>query len=116
MNSLELAAVVAACEFDPWDITIRFEDDGAPYLQVCDVMGVCNMSGQPNPWAGRKWRLSYHMTESEVVKTALKAVLAAAEHEALEQFKYKGETIFDPHINVDDLLRLRHTRPLDRRT
>lgn len=55
---------------------------------------------------GRKWRLSYHMTKSEIVQTALMAVLAAEEHEAREQFKYRGRAVFGPHFDVDDLVKL----------
>jgi hypothetical protein len=37
------------------------------------------------------------------VQTALKAVLTAEEHEAREQFFYRGGAVFGPHINVDRL-------------
>lgn len=55
-------------------------------------------------WHSRKWLLSEHMTRSEIVQTALKAVLTAAEHEAREKFKYKGHAVFGPHISVERLL------------
>lgn len=59
-------------------------------------------------WNGRKWRLSRHMLKSEIVQTALMAVLAAVEHEAREQFLYKGQAIFGPHYDVDRLVELVH--------
>jgi hypothetical protein len=52
---------------------------------------------------GRKWLLSRWMTRSEVVQTALMAVLAAVEHEAREQFLYRGAAIFGPHHDVGAL-------------
>lgn len=52
---------------------------------------------------GRKWFLSEHMTDSEVVQTALVAVLAATEHEAREDFRYRGAAIFGPHYDVEAL-------------
>lgn len=52
----------------------------------------------------RKWRLSLHMTNSEIVRTAYKAVLAAEEHEASELFKYKDVDIYNPHTDVDVLV------------
>lgn len=55
-------------------------------------------------WTGRKWLLSVHMCKSEVVQTALKAVLAAEEHEAREKFFYRGRAIFGPHYDVDSLV------------
>lgn len=51
----------------------------------------------------RKWWVSRHATKSEVVQTALKAVLTALEHEARENFRYRGQAIFAPHFDVDDL-------------
>ena len=77
------------------------------YLQVrCDE-GVCNVTGKPLGWKGRKWLLSKHMTRGEVVQTAFKAVMTAMEHETREQFKYRGQAIFDPHYDVDRLAELR---------
>jgi len=48
----------------------------------------------------RKWRLSTHMTDSEVVQTALKCSLTSAEHEAREGFKFAGRAIFGPHHDI----------------
>lgn len=55
---------------------------------------------------GRKWRLSEHMTRSEIVQTALMAVLAWEEHEAREHFTYRGQKVFGPHFNVEALVKL----------
>lgn len=84
---------------------LRFEDiyNNFPYLQItCE--DICNVTGESIFWSGRKWKLSYHMTPGEIVQTALKASLTAAEHECRESFKYKGVTIFDPHIDLDKLV------------
>lgn len=54
-------------------------------------------------WHGRKWLLSEHMTGSEVIQTALKAVLTAEEHEAREAFMFSGRAIFGPHISLNAL-------------
>lgn len=53
---------------------------------------------------GRKWHVSPHATESEIVLTCLKAMLTNAEHEVREKFTYLGEHIFQPHQNVAALL------------
>ncbi len=77
-------------------------------LQVeCD--DTCNVTGKKIHWKGRKWRLSLHMTKSEIVQTAFKAVLTAVEHETRENFTYKGASIFDPHYDVDRLVELRES-------
>jgi len=63
----------------------------------------------------RKWRLSTYMTKSELVQTALKAVLTAEEHEARETFHYKGEAIFGPHFDIEELVRIAQEKRLDTR-
>lgn len=67
------------------------------YLQV-----TFDMDG--SHWTGRKWLLSSHMTKSEIVQTAFKAVMTAVEHEVRESFTYRAAAIFGPHYDVDALL------------
>lgn len=55
-------------------------------------------------WSGRKWYVSPHATNAEVVQTALLAVLAVEEHEARERFLYLGKAIFHPHHSLEALL------------
>ena len=78
---------------------------GEPFLRI-HCAGICNTTGAPLAWNGRKWMLSRHMTVSEVVQTAFKAVMTALEHEARENFKYRGAAIFGPHFNVERLVAL----------
>lgn len=112
MNRFE--QIVAQVSFPPWQLIVG-NDGPRSHVQVRDDSGVCNVTGVALPWGGRKWLLSDHMTETEIVKTCLKAVLSAVEHETLENFRYQGVTIFDPHIRVEDLVRLRASAPLDAR-
>lgn len=63
-------------------------------------------TGDIEPQSSRKWFLSEHMTESEVVLTALKAVLTAEEHEAREQFRFNGKRIFNPHPSMVALMQI----------
>lgn len=88
-----------------WALTeVRYKDwqfvvndiHARPYLQV-------RFWADGEEWGGRKWYLSEHMTKSEIIQTALKAVITAEEHEARERFLYRGRAIFGPHIDVDDL-------------
>lgn len=54
----------------------------------------------------RKWLLSPHMTESEIVFTAVKCCLTSMEHRGREGFLYKGARVACPHFDVNDLVRL----------
>lgn len=55
---------------------------------------------------GRKWFLSEHMTESEVVGTAFAAYKAWIEHEIMESFTYRGVKVFNPHVSIKARLRV----------
>jgi hypothetical protein len=55
---------------------------------------------------GRKWYVSPHATEGEVIQTALLAVLTATEHEVREAFTYEGVAIYAPHFAPGALVAL----------
>jgi len=86
-----------------WHFILTQDQAGKPYLQVAftarDIV-----SGESCTQKGRKWKLSWYMTRSEIVYTAFKAVLTAVEHETRESFRYKNRTIFSPHFDVDKLV------------
>lgn len=53
---------------------------------------------------GRKWYISPFATKSEIVLTALKAVITAEEHEVRERFTFRKQRIFGPHLDVENLV------------
>lgn len=86
-------------QYKDWELTVgNISDMDRPmYLQVRFI------DANGDVQKGRKWMLSQHMTKSEIVQTAFKAILTAEEHEAREQFRYKGRLVYGPHIDVDVL-------------
>nr|QYA18456.1 hypothetical protein KOM_12_187 [Clandestinovirus] len=64
----------------------------------------CTKTQTIQRWTGRKWYLSSHMTDDEVVKTAWCAVEAAVKHEAMEGFTYAGKIVFNPHVHYSHLI------------
>jgi hypothetical protein len=91
--------------FRDWELNV-VEKPSEIYLQVVNYNGRCAITDVPLPWSGRKWRLSVHMTESELVGTAFAAIKQAVEHEVMEHFTYKGVQVFDPHRSIQALLQL----------
>lgn len=77
--------------------------NGRVYIQVT-YDAKCNKTGKLQTWHGRKWYLSEHMTDDEVVKTAYAAFEATVKHEILEGFKINGIPLFNPHVNYQALL------------
>lgn len=78
-----------------WDSSRRLLSFG---MVVRDVQS----NAEARQW-GRKWYVSEHSCLSEVVQTALKAVLTFVEHEVREVFRYDGCAVFNPHIDVEAL-------------
>jgi hypothetical protein len=98
--------VLSRVHYKDWTFRVGQDAPGLYWLQV-QFVAPNNVTGAPvEPWGGRKWRLSAFMTDSEVVQTALKAVLTAEEHEAREKFTYRGRAIFGPHLEVELLWHL----------
>lgn len=86
------------------------------YLQIVATDAKDNVTGAPITWRGRKWRLSPHMTETEIVNTALLAYHNAMEHELFETFTYVGRRIYDPHRSVDSMIQAADANHMDRRS
>lgn len=72
-------------------------------LQAC-LERTDTFTGESGVGYSRKYLLSPHMTEGEIVRTALVAALAYAEHEVREHFTYKGRALYGPHMNTEKLL------------
>lgn len=98
--------VIANCSFGTWEIQVHQNDRDQIYLQVVELNGIDNVTGEQIQWSSRKWFISPHMAVSELVRTAYKAVQTAMMHELDEKFKYKGVAIYDPHRNVDLLVEI----------
>jgi len=103
MNAARAKAVLRLIGFPGYTFLLVGNFIGATYLQAT-FHAPCNLSGgRPVRQTTRKWQLSAHMTTSELVQTALKCVLTSLEHEAREQFIYRGKPIFGPHFDVERL-------------
>jgi hypothetical protein len=95
-------AVLQHVTYKNW-ILVLVNDSGHYYLQWC-FDAPCAITDEKQRWSGRKWQLSPHMVEGELVQTAFAAALQAEEHECREAFKYGEVAPFNPHIDFDRLL------------
>ncbi len=87
--------VLALVDYKP-DWTFCVASQPTPYLQV-------TFPADGEMQKGRKWLLSEHMVDAEIVQTAFLAIKIAEEHELRETFSYKGVAIFGPHLDLDML-------------
>lgn len=94
-NWVEVRNVLDEVRYKDWEFRTASPDNGSVYyLQI-------EFRSDGAIQKGRKWLLSLHMTRSEIVQTALMAVIACEEHEAREKFTYRGKSVFGPHIDVE---------------
>jgi len=85
----------------------EWQDENHALLQIVAYNGVDNVTGEPYQWKGRKWVITTHMTDGEIIQTIFKAILTAAEHELRETFLVAGRPILDPHYDLEKLWDLR---------
>jgi len=113
MNTSEIRDVLREVTFPGY--TLDVHPDGCGSYMQASFIAPCATSMAPVRQTTRKWRLSQHMTRSEIVQMALKLVLTSVEHETRENFRYRGQPIFGPHFDVDALHALATDGAHDRR-
>lgn len=87
-----------------WDIRLHVPAgiNSNPYVQV-SATTPCSMTGEPTPWKSGKQYLSWHMCKQEIVSAVYGLIERAELHECREFFRYKGASIFNPHLDPDVL-------------
>lgn len=113
----ETQKILSLCHFPGYSFEVRSADGSSLslYLQA-KFAAPCSASGRVEQQHTRKWQLSPHMTRSELIQTAFKCVLTSVEHEAREQFSYRGQAIYGPHLDAEKLVGLCQTEHLDARS
>lgn len=86
--------------------SVKYEEPvGRLYIQL-SYSAQCTKTKKVDSWKGRKWYLTQHMTDDEIVKTCYAAFEACIKHEILEGFKVDGKILFNPHVNFEKLLKI----------
>lgn len=107
MNHAEIISIFKQITFKPgW--SFRFGNDcGRLWFQVCvdesSPDAIDSVTGERVAWRSAKHFLSQHMCRNEIVGAAFHAIDRAIEHETREWFRYKGRSIFNPHLDPDVL-------------
>ena len=89
-----------------WSFRVeQIDDKGHWFLQVCvdetAEAAINTQTGEVASWRGGKVLLSQWMTANELVRSAHKAVVSAEAHERDETFRYRGRSIYNPHLDPD---------------
>jgi len=113
LNSIN--KLIAAVQFGDWKFKVD-TNKGVPYVQIL-FYATSNFSDDETAvlQSCRKWMLSFYMCDEEIVSTAFKAMLAAVEHEAREQFTWEGQAIYRPHLDIRTLHKISSQNLVDKR-
>jgi len=111
LNEEITKAILSEVSYKDWNFHVG-RDQSRLFLQA-RFLARSAETGEVIMQACRKWLLSPHMTKSELVATAMKAVLSAEEHECRENFRYRGRAIFGPHFDVEKLVMICDEEALD---
>jgi len=98
-NLVRLMTVASRIQYKGVEFVIENREHGL-CLRVNCPDGVDSKTGEKYPWLGRPWPISLNTTNGDLVQTAFKALLTAAEHELREGFTFQGETVCDPHRDM----------------
>ena len=114
---MDYRAIVDAISYPHVSIRVYRVDNEDTELEYLQVRGEVwdEVTRVYRTVSGRKWLLSRHMTETEVVQTAFLAVKTWGEHETRENFRYRGDCVFSPHIDVNAVADLVNRTTPDKR-
>lgn len=105
MTLIEMHKIVRECRYKPdWFIFFLVDKDGRPYIQAEVRRSIDAATGEPCSWKSGKRYLSQHMCRQEIVGAAFGLIKDAEMHEVHEWFRYKGASIFNPHLDPDVLV------------
>lgn len=114
MTNEEMFKIVEAITYKPgWHIgfhAVAAEPDTEPYIQLeiseeSDAsLDASKRDGTRTPWKSRRVYLSHHMCRQEIVGAVFGLIDGAERHEMREWFRYRGASIYNPHLDPDVLV------------
>lgn len=105
----EIAEIIGRITYKPGWHWVLGKDGDRPYLQVAvDATAEASLCSQKRdgtrePWRSGKRYLSLHMCRQEVVGVMFDLIKSAELHEVHEWFRYRGASIYNPHLDPDVL-------------
>lgn len=116
MGEAEFREIVDAITYKPgWSFLLG--RDGERWFLQASVSTESDLTMDPTrrtadrtPWKSGKRYLSPFMCRQEVVGVVFSVIQDAEMHEAREWFRYRGASIFNPHLDPDVLAQVARRR------
>lgn len=105
--------IIDRIRYKDWEFLVMEKGDG--FLIQATFMGIDVETGKVELQKCRKWYVSPHSCDSEIVRSVFLAVRQAEEHELCENFIYKGQQVYNPHLDMDMMADFIATKPLEKR-
>ncbi|ARB11239.1 hypothetical protein [Marinomonas phage CPP1m] len=105
ITSQDVYDVVQHCAYkEGWRFIVNGSiEEGTLYLQIEVANARCSVSGLDVSWKSGKRYISEYACKQEVVGALLALIKDAEMHEVHEMFRYKGSSIYNPHLCPDAL-------------
>ncbi len=113
LRTHEIAELVEACTYKPgWSILLGSDVSGHLFIQLqvteeSDAsLDSYRRDGTRTPWMSGKRFLSHHMCRQEIVGAVFGLFKDAETHEIHEWFRFRGASIFNPHLDPEALVQV----------
>jgi hypothetical protein len=107
MTHDEIKLLIEACSYRPhWQFYADTKGPMVAFQIGCTEMRSIQDPRHPDvytPWKSGKKFISPHACRQEVIALVFESIVAAEMHEVREWFRYKGASIFNPHLDPDAL-------------
>lgn len=115
MQTIEsISKMVSDVQYRDWNFVIKKKGNGF-LLQIQFWGEDTDHPGKYELQKCRKWYISPHSCDAEVVRTCFIAVKQAEEHELCERFRFMGKQIYNPHIDPVQLAEFVNKEPFQTR-
>lgn len=96
-----ISDLVKKITYKDWTIKILVKDDGFLLQPIFNAPD--QYSKQMEEQHCRKWYVSQHSCDSEIIRTCYLAIQQGEMHELSENFMFNGQRIYNPHLNLKRL-------------
>ena len=104
MNNSEINELINKITYKPnWSI-LFYASTERSYIQISVTNSIDSVSRETCDWKSGKRFTSEHMCRQEIIGLVYGLVEAAEIHEMREWFRYRGASIYNPHLDPDVLV------------